>query len=138
MGRLIDADKLKEHYSWWSGDRQADKELFDEIVDLQPTCNQLAIDCINRQDAIDVLTTWESEYEWDAWCGENWLKIESDIITPADVIAKLPSAQPEIIMCKDCKKYKTKFCVMDIWHKDVTIYRATPEDYCSRAERKEE
>ena len=65
MGRLIDADKLKEHYAWWSGDRQADKELFDQIVDLQPTCNQLATDCINRQDAIDALSTWENEYEWD-------------------------------------------------------------------------
>ena len=55
MGRLIDADKLKEHYAWWSGDRQADKELFDQIVDLQPTCNQLATDCVNRQSAIEAI-----------------------------------------------------------------------------------
>ncbi len=32
--RLIDADALKAHYAWWDDER---KELFDEIVDLQPT-----------------------------------------------------------------------------------------------------
>ena len=40
--RLIDADKLKEHYAWWGDDDSTDdsikqKELFDTIVDLQPT-----------------------------------------------------------------------------------------------------
>lgn len=34
--RLIDADKLKEHYAWW-GDNNENKKLFDEIIDLQPT-----------------------------------------------------------------------------------------------------
>ena len=32
--RLIDADKLKNHYSWWKNEN---KELFDSIVDQQPT-----------------------------------------------------------------------------------------------------
>ena len=31
--RLIDADKLKQHYAWWNDEI---KELFDTIVDLQP------------------------------------------------------------------------------------------------------
>ena len=31
--RLIDADKLKSHYSWWNNEEQ---RLFDEIVDAQP------------------------------------------------------------------------------------------------------
>ncbi len=34
MGRLIDADKLKTHYSWWTDET---KELFDTIINLQPT-----------------------------------------------------------------------------------------------------
>lgn len=34
-GRLIDADKLKQHYAWW-GDTQERKD-FDDIVDVQPT-----------------------------------------------------------------------------------------------------
>ena len=32
--RLIDADKLKQHYAWWNNES---KELFDAIVDIQPT-----------------------------------------------------------------------------------------------------
>ena len=32
--RLIDADKLKQHYAWWN---DKSKELFDAIVDVQPT-----------------------------------------------------------------------------------------------------
>ena len=34
MSRLIDADKLKNHYAWWDNE---DKKIFDDIVDLQPT-----------------------------------------------------------------------------------------------------
>ena len=34
--RLIDADKLREHYAWWGEDNE-NKKLFDEIIDLQPT-----------------------------------------------------------------------------------------------------
>lgn len=38
-GRLIDADKLKEHYAWWNNE---EKKIFDEIVDLQPTVERHA------------------------------------------------------------------------------------------------
>lgn len=31
--RLIDADKLKQHYKWWNNEEQ---RLFDQIVDAQP------------------------------------------------------------------------------------------------------
>ena len=45
MGRLIDADKLKQHYSWWGGligddyvsELVEQKKVFDTIVDVQPT-----------------------------------------------------------------------------------------------------
>ncbi len=33
MQKLIDADKLKQHYAWWDNE---DKKIFDTIVDLQP------------------------------------------------------------------------------------------------------
>lgn len=43
--RLIDADTLKNHYSWWDGGSEEHtlddmKELFDTIVDLQPTVSE--------------------------------------------------------------------------------------------------
>ena len=37
--RLIDADKLKQHYAWWNDEN---KELFDIIVDAQPTVEMQA------------------------------------------------------------------------------------------------
>ena len=47
-------------------------------------------------------------------------------------IEKLPSAQPEIIYCKDCKWKQGAECVR---FADV---RPFPSDFCSRAERREE
>ena len=38
--RLIDADKLKKHYSWWKGQNKQfehQKAIFDTIIDLQKT-----------------------------------------------------------------------------------------------------
>lgn len=42
MARLIDANNLKNHYSWWEGgtaeyDLNGMKKLFDDIIDVQPT-----------------------------------------------------------------------------------------------------
>lgn len=38
--RLIDADKLKQHFAWWhEGGEEADRqaEIFEQIIDAQPT-----------------------------------------------------------------------------------------------------
>lgn len=53
-----------------------------------------------------------------------------------DILEQMPSAQSEIIRCKDCEKYGTKFCAMDIWTDQVTIRRAKPNDFCSKVERR--
>jgi len=50
-------------------------------------------DLISRQAAIDALI------ERDPNCG----------IDSAEVIKELPSAQPEIIQCKECKYYKSDY-----------------------------
>ena len=43
--RLIDADKLKNHYSWWKegGCREKDAIIFDQIVDCQPTVDAVKV-----------------------------------------------------------------------------------------------
>lgn len=53
--RLINADSLKAHYSWWhnaEGDMKKQAEIFDCIVDVQPT-----VDTVNYghwvDDAVD-------------------------------------------------------------------------------------
>lgn len=48
MGRLIDADRLKAHYCWWSGGTKEmtideAKKTFDTIIDVQPTVDIDAI-----------------------------------------------------------------------------------------------
>lgn len=50
---------------------------------------------------------------------------------------KLTNDIEKVVRCKDCKHYKTMFCKMDIWHKDITLYRADENDFCSYGERKD-
>ena len=45
MSRLIDADKLKQHYAWWEGGSaemtlDEAKKTFYTIIDVQPTVEQ--------------------------------------------------------------------------------------------------
>lgn len=54
-----------------------------------------------------------------------------DILT--DKIIKMPSVQPEIIRCKDCKYYQTEQCYMHI----ERLWELKPDDYCSQGERDE-
>lgn len=51
-----------------------------------------------------------------------------------DIISDLPSAQPDIIRCKDCKHKGTKNCVANAW---TTIFGFGVKDdfYCGLAER---
>ena len=55
MGRLIDADKLKAHYAWWGDENgtelsKANKEVFDTIVNLQPTVD--AVELVRCKDCV--------------------------------------------------------------------------------------
>ena len=56
--RLIDADALKHHYSWWGtevgdGTSKYEREVFDSIVDAQPTIEAVFVimckDCKESQ-----------------------------------------------------------------------------------------
>ena len=52
------------------------------------------------------------------------------------VTKKLPSAQPEIIRCKDCKQFR-RWLNTDICFCDITEAEMSDDDFCSRAERRE-
>lgn len=44
--RLIDAEKLKQHYAWWANSQdelQEFKRVFDEIINLQPTVEAVEV-----------------------------------------------------------------------------------------------
>ena len=110
---------------------------------LQPTCNQLATDAISRQaaiEAIEYVDWYHQNQHGEMVSGANsrehqaWYRAE-DIY---DVLERLPSAQPEIIRCKDCEDYQTD------WETDypnehycATVDKMMPEDgFCSSAERR--
>lgn len=116
-------------------------------ADLQPNCNELATDTISRQDAIDAIlaVTGNSsvrelyEHVQEHGLSEMW---SGGVSAAIDVIIAVPSAQPEIIRCRDCKYWRehkyakeTKryipFCGFN------AIYTKA-DDFCSRAERRTE
>ena len=53
------------------------------------------------------------------------------------IIETYPAADVRpVVLCRDCAKYKTKYCAIDIWHVDATIFKAKDTDFCSYGERK--
>lgn len=115
--------------------------------------NRQTSDLISRQMAIDAL--WKALYEYEDKTEKQFQESEDldirDWAIPrifvqnmSDIDRKtilgLPSAQPEIIRCKDCKHYQfadnralgmpVKICEW-FGFKDVD-----DDDFCSRAERK--
>ena len=87
---------------------------------LQPTCNQLATDTISRQAAIDDIWTVSPLARLDRKWVDRWLR-------------QLPSAQPEIIRCRECKfaSGDSRIC-MKFDHSPIGEL-----DFCSFAERRE-
>ena len=84
-------------------------------------------DLIERQKAIDELISEPPEMNYGFWYAEK--------------IKALPSAQSEIVRCKDCIWYElpshkiTENCVR--WMKSNGILLPIkPDDFCSRAERR--
>jgi len=91
-------------------------------------------DLISRLDAIDEVedTDWyHQNKKGEMVHGANpsdhqaWYKAE-DIYK---VLESLPSADPEIIRCKDCRRYNGRPCGLVNWYNGK-------EDFCSRAERR--
>ena len=102
-------------------------------------------DTISRQAAIEAL--WKALHEYEDKTEKQFLESEeldvgewighrifvqnmNDI--DRQTILNLPSAQTEIIQCKDCKWKQGSECVR------FAEVRPFPNDFCSRAERREE
>ena len=70
------------------------KELKERREKAQLSGEDATFDCISRQDAIEAM--------------EQWLYDSKDNRTVREVVYELPSAEPEIIHCKDCRKHNVK------------------------------
>ena len=84
-------------------------------------------DLISRAVAIDDLHTKDPSMIWDTADVEVW-------------VDALPSAQPEIIRCKDCKYSSPNMvygCRLERYSYHDDSVRMYSEDFCSKAERRE-
>ena len=82
------------------------------------------MDLISRQAVLDLIAVWAYDlcYKEDEW-------------RAAEEIENLPSAQPEIVRCKDCEFYTEE----ERWCRRLGLCGAFDQDgYCSHAERLEE
>jgi len=87
-------------------------------------------DLISRQAAIDAIRASTSKYTGFM---EMEMYTDDDAV---EAIEALPSAQPELIRCKDCKFYRPEIDMCDEPHS--TAHNVVHEDdFCSKAERKE-
>ena len=102
-------------------------------------------DLISRQAAIDAflteLTKWERKNLLHTW---STVEVKYFVV---DMLEKSPSAEPEIVRCKECK-HQEKFFHTDRRRKDGGYYIygcelaegyshvCLDDDFCSRAERR--
>ena len=84
-----------------------------------------ACDLISRQEAIDEIGEWIK-----AFLENGHKESAADARLIQDGIIQLPSAQPKIVRCKDCKWKQGSECVR------FAEVRPFPDDFCSRAERR--
>ena len=92
-------------------------------------------DLISRQDAIEVIEEMQMPIMRSMFPEEQFVfKGMSEALS---AIKDLPSAQPEIVRCKDCKHYKAyEYTGKLACHYVIggTVEKK-PDDFCSRAER---
>lgn len=67
MGRLIDADRLKAHYCWWSGGTKEmtideAKKTFDTIIDIQPTVEQPQTNA--TENMVEIVRCKDCKFYW--------------------------------------------------------------------------
>ena len=87
---------------------------------------EVGTDAISRQAAIDALEDAEDAF---GYLTKDW----------REVLEQLPPIQPEIVRCKDCKYAEYIDDVQALWCTECGQGRTVaPNDFCSRAERREE
>lgn len=99
---------------------------------LQPTCNNLATDAISRQAAIGILYNFAGCIV-DTPSGDYHRAYKAS----RHELELLPSAQPEIVRCKDCKYCEHWYADKGrcfLWHEDgISVFE---DGFCNYAERR--
>ena len=125
---LIDHLKHLEKYTHYSEDAPALREVI-EMLECSEVPN--SSDTISRQDAID---EWKNDFKGYI----NALDmLKDDYNGIMEYIDELPSAQPDIILCEDCKYWERESICEGYCH--ATGLRGVDEDhFCGYAEGRED
>jgi len=118
-------------------DRQTILNLPSAQPEKRMETNGVCLDAISRQMAIDAVDKYVDKFDC---IDKNFL---DGLKTTKKILNDLPSVQPEIIRCKDCKWYDMTDAGGTI---EPIVYKCRrgsrlwrePHDFCSRAERKEQ
>ena len=99
-------------------------------------------DLISRQAAIELIHTLYPSAPFIRMNRKRWEEKYKPYIECEKALERLPSAQPEIIRCKDCKHYEPhvscaggEYSGCDYWPNDGNESPCEPTDFCSYAER---
>ena len=95
-------------------------EVVKGLSELSTNLAEVGADCISREQAIDLLKQMRKDGDMIPWEGK-------DVFAR---IRKLPSVQPEIIRCKDCKYHYKGICPIERYF--------SLDGFCGRAERRTE
>lgn len=151
IDRQAAIDAVRSYYDECDEREESIEERIEQLPSAQPTQlntpNTLeALDCISRQAAIyavhksilDFFYICDDDEESPmTYKDERLLELNKAITTQ---IKAVPSAQPDIIRCKDCRWYKTNYMwngtEVKICAKEAYEPRRNADDFCSNGERK--
>ena len=95
---------------------------------------EVGTNCISRRQAIDAIRDMQA-FEDDNGCSYLYLDDVMAVFTDEE---ELPSAQPDIVWCKDCKYAEYIDDVQTLWCTECGQGRTVaPCDFCSYAEKRE-
>ena len=120
---------LLDDKSWLESTIQPINEAFDMAISslqAQDVPDTNVGDMVSRQKAIDALCK-RCDLVNDDTCGEKCIDIK--------ILEKLPSAQPDIIHCRECKNCQIDSVFHDYWCDDRKVWK---DHYCGYAERRTE
>ena len=110
-------------------------DVIEKMPSAEVRTQMSSADCISRQAAIDMFQNLAYD-DWNQGASTTWANAFSEC---AEMIRHLPSAEPEIIRCKDCR-WGRKTCGNIECFVDINVppeYHGY-EWYCPNGERREE
>ena len=146
MARLIDADKLKNHYSWWEGGSREmtmdeAKKTFDTIVDVQPTVDAVPTELERQVLYNEIMDNCRRYIDDELYNDKTRQAAYRAMMLACGTVACMPTNDAvEVVRCKDCihSGQCTKEIVMKMRDGSYLYCPMGNKGFCSHGERKED